>query len=288
MTTNINIKQTKNYKRATIMALSGSWFSISNAYFEKNVAEYDSVILYASNIKEMYHTLEDSSSSDSTTTIVSQISEMISCTITKNEVVSGGKAISLIDGNLQITDSFFGQNYIYTDTEGIFATQGTLLITNTVFKNNYRDSWYTQLSNALIGDINGAFLSIGRNVSFYGKDLTLYGGRAQYGGCVSIQGSSEAYFENSTFTSCAATVGGAIFGVNFNSLVVTGCSFQSNVVFKGYGQNILASNVKKNLTLINSNFTSYHNSIFFRDGLYLYGENLNFDSEPLRVSQIPY
>lgn len=136
--------------------------------------------------------------------------------------------------------------------------------------------------------MSGAFIRIGTNTTLVGTGLTFVGGRALHGGCISIYGFSEAYFENTTFESCSALTGGAIYAVDFNSLVVKKCSFKNNIVFKGYGQNIRATNAEVNLTLVDSSFQSYHNSIFFVGGSYLYSESCTFTSEALRVESAPY
>ena len=153
---------------------------------------------------------------------------------------------------------------------------------------DYRATWYTQLENKYLGDMNGAFLSIGRNSTLYINDTLFSGGRGVYGGCISIQGTSQAQIGNSSFTSCVSLLGGAIYAVNFDSLVIENCKFSENVAFRGYGQNIYSQNSKLNLTLRNNQFFSYHNSVFLRDGRLLVMENNVFKSEKLRVATIPY
>ena len=36
-----------------------------------------------------------------------------------------------------------------------------------VFLDDYSASWYTNINNKYLGDINGAFMSIGRNCTVY-------------------------------------------------------------------------------------------------------------------------
>ena len=46
--------------------------------------------------------------------------------------------------------------------------------------------WYTSYFNRKLGDITGTFVSVGRNSTFVSISNSFYGGRALYGGCVSI------------------------------------------------------------------------------------------------------
>ena len=75
--------------------------------------------------------------------------------------------------------------------------------------------------------------------------------------------------DQSSFKSCVANLGGAIYASNIDNLVITNSSFESNIAFRGYSQNIFSYTVKQNITLYGSSFTSYHNSIYINDAVYL-------------------
>lgn len=51
MATDITIKATTMYKRGIIMALGGSFFNITDCTVSLNTAYYESVFIYASNVK---------------------------------------------------------------------------------------------------------------------------------------------------------------------------------------------------------------------------------------------
>lgn len=58
--------------------------------------------------------------------------------------------------------------------------------------------------------------------------------------------------------------GGAIYAVGFVSLNLKTSIFENNIAYQGYGQNIYADGVMNSMSISNSNFTSYHNSLYFK------------------------
>lgn len=139
----------------------------------------------------------------------------------------------------------------------------SLTIESCTFSNpQTQDSYYTSLENKQLGDLNGGFLSIGPNSTVLVSKSLFSGARSATGGCIAIQGPSALSVSLSKFASCAANLGGAIYGSNFKSLVISNSTFYRNIAYMGYSQNIYCTGVKVNLTLIESNFFSYHNSIY--------------------------
>lgn len=91
-----------------------------------------------------------------------------------------------MEGYLEIYDCDFNSNFIYFDTIGVYASHSTLWIKQTQMKDEQRQNWYDQLENRLLGDMSGAFVNIGTNSTVYISNSHLEGGRATYGGCISI------------------------------------------------------------------------------------------------------
>ncbi len=57
---------------------------------------------------------------------------------------------------------------------------------------------------------------------------------------MALEGYAQATFTNDTFEQCSSVAGGAIYGTDFESLVVDSCSFTGNVAFSGRGENVFA------------------------------------------------
>ena len=87
---------------------------------------------------------------------------------------------------------------------------------------------------------------------------------------------------------CTANLGGAIYAANYDSLAIYNCTFANNLVFNGFGQNIISYNSKVNLTIVSSTFTSYHNSIYYSDGKYLSVQDISMTNQSNLISQVPY
>lgn len=139
---------------------------------------------------------------------------------TQNEVLEGGRLITILNGNLVINNCQFYNNFIYYDTEGIFGVGANLTIIGCNFQQNQYAQYYTRLANPYLGDVNGDWVSLGTNSTMWIYNSTFNKGRGVYGGCINIQGTSQSMIFNTTFISCSALLGGGIYAVNFDSLVV--------------------------------------------------------------------
>lgn len=164
----------------------------------------------------------------------------------------------------------------------------SLVIESCTFLNSQtQDSYYTAYANKQLGDLNGGFISIGPNSTVSVSQSKFTGARTATGGCIAIQGSSHLRVSYSSFVSCAANLGGAIFASNFKSLIVVNSTFQRNIAYSGYSQNIYCSGVKVNVTLNQNYFFSYHNSIFINQASLLSLLGNTFLPESNRLSLIP-
>lgn len=73
---------------------------------------------------------------------------------------------------------------------------------------------------------------------------------------------SEISFDRCEFTQCVANYGGAIYAQGHKRLVLSNSSFQKNIAYQGYGQNIYSTNASQLLKISGCTFESYYNSIY--------------------------
>ena len=56
--------------------------------------------------------------------------------------------------------------------------------------------------------------------------------------------------------------GGAIYAEGHRFLEIDSSTFKNNIAYQGYGQNVYSLNANEQLLIENSEFSSYHNSIY--------------------------
>ena len=106
--TTSSIKTSVAYNRGMIVAIAGSWFEINYIYLELNTAYKQAVFLYMSEATDI--TIFQNKA---ITTLTRYTSYIDNCLVEKNEVLFGGKLISVMTGNLVIQNCKFTKNYIY-------------------------------------------------------------------------------------------------------------------------------------------------------------------------------
>ena len=138
--------------------------------------------------------------------------------------------------------------------------------------------------------MNGAFIAAYQysNLKISGE-TTFTGGRGTLGGCILLLGLSEADIEGASFELCAAMYGGAIYAEGHRQLTVKSSTFQDNIAYQGYGENIYSSKATKLLDIQGSSFSSYHNSIYTTGYQFICKNNEIFGSvhDP-KVSSLPF
>ena len=96
------------------------------------------------------------------------------------------------------------------------------------------DSFFTDPVNPDIGDsLEGAYLYVGADSNVESRHNAYGRSRASVGGCVALEASSSARFQDDAFTGCVATQGGAIFGSDFRRLSIERGHFKDNIAFSG-------------------------------------------------------
>jgi len=126
-------------------------------------------------------------------------------------------------------------NEVFHHHGGIHVAYSHLKITLSTMTSWVRDdSFFTDPVNTDIGDnLEGAYLYVGADSNVESRHNVYAKSRASVGGCVALEASSSASFQDDAFTNCVATQGGAIFGSDFNELSIERSSFESNMAFSG-------------------------------------------------------
>lgn len=171
---------------------------------ENNEAYLDSSIIYMQENAEQYHLVDGSApqvyGKDNTLRSYFEYS-----TVERNEVVEGGRLITVADSAIEITQVRFAKNnFIYNETTGIYASNADVRVLDCVFNGLQRQDFFTRLYNSKLNEINGAFIAVYAYSTLTVVNSSFKGGRSTLGGCILTMGPTTTFIENSSFSLCAA------------------------------------------------------------------------------------
>jgi len=164
--------------------------------------------------------------------------------ISGNRMKYGGDLIQVLNSYLKVDNcKFYPADDMLFNHKGISLSYSILNLSNSEF--GYGGSFLPYKNPQ---DMYSDLISVGGAV-YVGEDSLLLSrankfkhNSAVYGGCVGIESNSRAFFEGDEFEDCIASLGGAIYAVDFNSFLLNDTSFINNRAFGGYGEAIYASN----------------------------------------------
>lgn len=264
---NVKISENLAHHRAMISAHQYSFFTVTKSTFFGNEAKFEAVILFIDTAEDLRYYI--SQSADEFKVIVTRRSELKEVLIQSNRMEQGGSLMKIIGSNLLVKDTRVLANDLFYKYGGINLYFADLEVQNSefeMFDNETVVSILSSLSFTSIKNMQGGFINVGANSSLLSVGNTYRNARADTGGCISIVGLGSASFTGDRFIRCAANIGGAIYGSDFESLSAEHCYFDENIVYLGKGAHIFAQRYHGLVSLRHSSFFSFSNAVYLEQG----------------------
>ena len=160
------------------------------------------------------------------------------CTISNNENYGEGGGIRISGGSPQISYCSIIGNY-GVQGGGIWCAAGTPLISNTSITRN-------------LGGTGGGIYVGGGQVTITDCIITADTANGMGGGIYVSSTGGSLIINNSTINNCKAPSGGGIYVASANSVLITGCTFESNVVNNAGGGGAMYINQASTVSIIST------------------------------------